>query len=181
MKKLLALAIVLTIAGTLVAQDAPPAETPKGGQRRHITPEQIQERQTKRLREAAAELKAMYDANQDGVIDAQERAKLDADLDTARRLQRYVMLGQVLAEIDADRDLELTAEELAKAPEAMKKMRPGMMPGGRGPGMNGQAPRGPRPNGPRGNRQGPPPAPQDDDDAPDGEEPPAPPAPPAED
>ena len=181
MKKLLALAIVLTIASALAAQDAPPAEAPKGGQRRHITPEQIQERQTKRLREAAAELKAMYDANQDGVIDAQERAKLDADLDTARRLQRYVMLGQVLAEIDADRNLELTAEELAKAPEAMKKMRPGMMPGGRGPGMNGQAPRGPRPNGPRGNRQGPPPAPQGDDDAPDGEEPPAPPAPPAED
>ena len=179
MKKLLALAIVLTIAGTLVAQDAPPAEAPKGGQRRQITPEQVQERQTKRLREAAAELKAMYDANQDGVIDAQERAKLDADLDTARRLQRYVMLGQVLAEIDADRNLELSADELAKAPEAMKKMRPGMMPGGRGPGMgmDGQrGPRGNRPNGPRGNRQGPPPAPQGDDDAPDGEEPPAPPA-----
>ena len=171
MKKLLALALGLTLACTyLNAQDAPPAEPPADEApkadmaappaRRQLTPEQVQERQAKRIRDTAAELKAMYDANQDGVIDSQERAKLDADLDTARRLQHYLMLGQVIVEVDTDRNLELSDEELAKVPEAMRKVRPGMGPGGRGPGMPGNGPRGPRgnrPNGPRGNRQGPPP------------------------
>ncbi|MBO4619940.1 MAG: hypothetical protein J5654_07505 [Victivallales bacterium] len=179
MKKLLVLALGLTLACTcLYAQDAPPAEPPADEApkadvaappaRRQITPEQIQERQTRRLREAAAELKAMYDANQDGVIDPQERAKLDADLDTAQRLQRYLLLGQVLNEVDTDRNLEISDEESAKILEAMRKLRPGMGPGGRGPGMPGNGPRGNRPNGPRGNRQGPPPL--------QGAEPPAPPA-----
>ena len=185
MKKLLALVLGLTLACTyLNAQDAPPAEPPQDEvpqadmaappARRQLTPEQIQERQARRFRDAAAELKAMYDANQDGVIDPQERAKLDADLDTAQRLQRYLILGQVINEVDADRNLEISDEESAKIPEAMKKIRPNMGPGGRGPGMPGNGPRGPRgnrPNGPRGNRQGPPP--------PQGAEPPA--APSAED
>lgn len=171
MKKLLALTLVLALAGTcLIAQDAPPAEPPQDAEpqadvaappaRRQLTPEQIQERHARRFRDAAAELKEMYDANQNGVIDPQERAKLDADLETARRLQRYLMLGQVIVEVDTDRNLELSDEELAKVPEAMRKVRPGMGPAGRGPGMPGNGPRGPRgnrPNGPRGNRQGPPP------------------------
>ena len=169
MKKLLALVLGLTLACTYLrsralkaeaAPEAPKAEVTDQGGHRQLTPEQFQERQAKRIRDTAAELKAMYDANQDGVIDPQERAKLDADLDTARRLQRYLMLGQVIVEVDADRNLELSDEELAKVPEAMRKVRPGMGPGGRGPGMPGNGPRGPRgnrPNGPRGNRQGPPP------------------------
>ncbi len=192
MKKLLALALALTITGAyLNAQETPPAGPPQGepptvqetaggrpeggNQRRQLSPEQMQERQAKRFRDAAAELKEMYDANQDGVLDAQERAKLDADLETAKRLQRYLMVGQVINEIDTDRNLEISDEEVAKISEAMKKMRPGMMgPGGRGPGMGQrgqQGQRGGRPNGPRGNRQGPP-----QGQAPtDGEEPPAPP------
>lgn len=179
MKKLLALTLILAFAGTcLIAQDAPPAEPPQDAEpqadmaappaRRQLTPEQIQERHARRFRDAASELKEMYDANQDGVIDSQEYAKFEADLEAARRLQRYLMLGQVIVEVDADHNLELTDDELAKASDAMKKLRPGMMPGGRRPGMPGNGPRGNRPNGPRGNRQGPPPAP--------GAEPPAAPA-----
>ena len=172
MKKSLAFALILAVAFVhLNAQDvAPESTTPPPRQ----TPEQLQERQTRRVQDAAAELKTMYDTNQDGVIDEQEHSKLDADLATAQRLLRYVMLAPVINEVDTDRNLEISAEEGAKIPEAMRKLRPqmGPGPGGRGPGMPGNGPRGPRgnrPNGPRGNRQGPPP--QQDD----AQEPPAPP------
>ena len=181
MKKLFAILLALGVGATvLTAQDAPadkaPADQPAqemkrpGGGRREFSPEQMKERQGRRFRQAAAELKEMYDANQDGVIDPQEREKLDADLATVERLQRYILPAKAINAVDADRNLELSDEELAKLPEAMKSLRPEMGPG-RGARPNG--PRGDRPNGARGdNRRRPP---QDGGPDDDGGEPPAPP------
>ena len=193
MKKLFAIVLAIGIGTVMLNAQEPPrddaasdapsakqdAQRPGGGPggRRQLSPEQIRERQTKRFQEAAAELKKMYDANQDGVIDPQERAKLDADLDVAERLQRYIFQAKVINAVDEDRNLEFTEAELAKMPEAMKNVRPAMaIPPGGPRGERGQhGPRGDRgPQGARGHRSNGPRPPQPADGGAD--EPPAPPA-----
>ena len=109
-----------------------------------------------RLRSEISELKAMYDENQDGVLDEAERAKLDADLAIAERLENFVRLAKILKQIDVDRDYEISDEEAKQIPQAMDQLRPaggqGMRRGG--PGGRPQGVPGRRHGGPRGESRG---------------------------
>ena len=174
MKKLLAFAMTLMLAGTLVhAQETPPPEGAEGepsappethatehrggpGGERRGGPGGMRRQQLARLREEVAELMAMYDGNQDGVLDEAERVKLDADLAIAERLEHFVQLSKILKEVDADRNFEISDEEAARIPEAMEKLRPAGGPGMRrgGPGGRPQGAPGRRPGGRPGRRPG---------------------------
>ena len=144
MKKLLPLAIavvlVAIIAVTIVrAQNdssptPPPTETHATDRREppERPHEGMRQRQLEWIRGQAAELKAMYDENQDGTLDEAERVKLEADLAIAERLGPFLMTGKILKEADADGNFEISPEEAAKIPEALEKFRPMRGPGGPG-------------------------------------------------
>ena len=167
MKKMFVFAAMLALAGMLVrAQEVPPPEGAEGeppappeahatehrggpGGEHRRGPEGMHRQQLVHLREEAAELKAMYDENQDGVLDEAERIKLDADLAIAERLEHFVQLSKILKEVDADRNFEISDEEAAQIPAAMEKLRPAG-----GPGMRRGGPGG-RPQGAPGGRRRP--------------------------
>ena len=170
MKKLLA-ALSFAGVGIVVAQDAPPAEKPAaprneqggrpgrpgGGQ---FNPERFQANMIKRMEGQMAELLKEYDKNQDGTLDAEEKAFMEKDLEEALKKARLANTYQRIKVIDVDGDLKFSDEEKEKAPqrlrEDMQKRGPGRGgfggPGFGGPGFgprDGQGPRGGN-GGPRG-------------------------------
>ena len=191
MKKFLAFVIALMFTVTILrAQDAPPEAPeglppeapeiepaarrppPEGGPHRGGPAGGMRQRALEQFKEQAAELKAMYDANQDGVLDDAERVKLEADLAIAERLEPFLMTGKILKEVDADGNFEISPEEAAKIPEALEKLRPMRGPGARrgAPGgrpQGGPPPRGRNHGGPNGRPGRPAPEPPPEAEAPE--------------
>ena len=183
MKKLLA-ALIFAGFGIVIAQDAPqpPPEKPEGPRNEQggrpggrpgrpgggqFNPERFQNQMIKRMETQAAEILKEYDKNQDGAIDAEEKAAMEKDFEDVLKKARLANAYERIKVIDADGDLKFSDEEKEKAPqrlrEDMQKRGPGRGGFG-GPGFGG--PNGPRggfggPNGPRGENGGnnPPPEP----------------------
>ncbi len=167
------IAALMIAAGTMVfAQDAEgprggrPGMGPGGGMRPpQITPERF-DNQVKGLLEE-------YDANKDGVLDADERAAAEKDLDP-KELRKKMMMTRTFTlfkALDENQDGKISPEEKEKLPEKSRDIgpgfggRPGMGPGmGPGRGGEGRPPR--RGDGPRKGGKG---------DKPEGDNPPPPP------
>lgn len=73
-----------------------------------------------RVRRSAAELKAIYDVNGDGILDEKERAKMEADFDTAKRLQKYLRVKPLIDRLDTNHDMRIDAAEGEKFDEAVR-------------------------------------------------------------
>ena len=185
MKKLLA--ILMMAAGTmLLAQDAEAPKGPRGGRPGMgpggggMRPPQVN---PERFDNQVKGLMAQYDANQDGVLDADERAAAEKELDMNELRKKMMMVRTftLFKALDENQDGKLSPEEKEKLPEKSREIgfggmgggRPGMGPGmGPGRGEGGRPPR--RGDGPRKGGQGrphdegkpegdgnPPPPPQD--------------------
>ncbi len=200
MKKLLA-ALIFAGFGLAIAQDAAPAadkpEAPKneqggrpgrpgGGQ---FNPERFQNQMIKRMETQAAEILKLYDKNQDGALDAEEKAAMEKDFEEVMKKARLANAYERIKVIDADGDLKFSDDEKQQAPQRLREdmqkrggrggfgggpgfggpgfgggPRDGQGPrgprGGNGAPRDGQGPRGPRGgNGPRGNNPPPQPPP----------------------
>lgn len=73
-----------------------------------------------RVRRSAAELKAIYDVNGDGILDEKERAKMEADFDTAKRLQKHLRVKPLIDRLDTNHDMRIDAAEGEKFEEAVR-------------------------------------------------------------
>lgn len=73
-----------------------------------------------RVRRSAAELKAIYDVNGDGILDEKERAKMEEDFNTAKRLQKYLRVKPLIDRLDTNHDMRIDAAEGEKFGEAVR-------------------------------------------------------------
>ena len=150
------IAALMIAAGMMVfAQDAEgprggrPGMGPGGGMRPpQITPERF-DNQVKGLLE-------QYDANKDGVLDADERtvAEKELDMNELRKKMMMIRTFTLFKALDENQDGKISPEEKEKLPEKSREIgfggmgRPGMGRPGMGPGRGeGRPPR--RGNGPR--------------------------------
>ena len=184
MKKMLAI-LMMAAGAMLFAQDAEGPQGPRGGRPGaggpggprppQVNPERF-DNQVKALLE-------QYDANKDGVLDADERAAAEKELDMNELRKKMMMIRTftLFKALDENQDGKISPEEKEKLPEKSREIgfggmgRPGMGPGmgrpGMGPGRGERRPPrrgdGPRKGG-QGNPEGdkpadgnPPPPPQD--------------------
>ncbi len=176
MNKLIA-ALMIAAGAMVFAQDAEAPRGPRGGRPGmgpggggmrppQITPERF-DNQVKGLLEE-------YDANKDGVLDADERAAAENDLDM-NELRKKMMMTRTFTlfkALDENQDGKISPEEKEKLPEKSREIgpgfggRPGMGPGmgpGRGEGRPPRRGDGPRKGGKGDKPEGdnPPPPPQD--------------------
>ena len=79
-----------------------------------------------------AEMKASFDENHDGGLDAAERTRLDSRMAQAEELQRYILPWKVVREVDGDGDMVISDEEVEAIPAAMFKFQ-SEFNAGRGP------------------------------------------------
>ena len=84
------------------------------------------------LASMVAEMKASFDDNHDGGLDATERARLDSRMAQAEELQRYILPWKVVCEVDVDGDMLISNKEAEAIPAAMFKFR-SEFSAGRGP------------------------------------------------
>ena len=122
---------------------------PGGGQ---FNPERFQANMIKRMESQMAELLKEYDKNQDGTLDAEEKAFMEKDLEEALKKARLANTYQRIKVIDVDGDLKFSDEEKEKAPQRLREDMQKRGPGRGGFGGPGFGPR--DGNGPRGG-QGP--------------------------
>ncbi|MBR6059449.1 MAG: hypothetical protein IKP58_14875, partial [Victivallales bacterium] len=99
MKKLLA-ALIFAGFGLAIAQDAPPpADKPEGPRNEQggrpgrpgggqFNPERFQNQMIKRMEAQAAEILKVYDKNQDGALDAEEKAAMEKDFEEVMKKAR---------------------------------------------------------------------------------------------
>ena len=137
-----------------------------------------QEAQIKRFNEDAKQIVEMYDADKDGKLNAEERAKMDADFAVAEKLMRYTRTKSIIDALDADKDMQISEAEAKNLPKAMreimqKRMGQNGAPGrnGRPPQMGGRPQRPERPANQKGDELPPPPPPKAEE--PKAAEPPA--------
>lgn len=76
-----------------------------------------------RVRMDAAELHDMYDANCDGVLDEQERARMEADFAIANRLSKYLRTKPVIDALDADHNMKISVEEGKRIREVTRELQ----------------------------------------------------------
>ena len=102
------------------------------------------EQRLKQLNNDAQKILELYDADKDGKLNDEERAKMDADFVIAAKLQRYVRSKALLDAVDADKDMAVKGEEVKNLHKAVQKTmrdrferekanrgpRPGMRPNG---------------------------------------------------
>ena len=110
--------------------------------RREARQKQMEQNVLKRMQRTASELLAMYDKNQNGKLDPEERAQMEKDIEMAKKMQHILPLKEILDDLDADHDLQISDEEGAKIGEVMRRNRPrnsGNRPahGGKGPQKGG--------------------------------------------
>ena len=176
MKKMLAI-LMMAAGAMLFAQDAEGPQGPRGGRPGPGGPGGPRPPQVnpERFDNQVKGLLAQYDANKDGVLDADEKAAAEKDLDPLE-LRKKMMMVRTLTlfkALDENQDGVISPEEKEKLAEKSREIGFGGMGGGRpgmGPGMGpgrgeGRPPR--RGDGPRkgGKPQG---------DKPEGDNPPPP-------
>ena len=91
------------------------------------------------IRTSADELKALFDADKNGVLSDDERAKMAAEMARAEVLQRFLLPWKVIRKVDTDGDLEISDKEAESISDALEKLRPASSTGRSGPsgGMRG--------------------------------------------
>lgn len=68
-----------------------------------------------RIRKMANELRAHYDANKNGTLEAAEYAELKRDMEAAERLARtYRFYNTVISKLDTDNNLVISNEEMER-------------------------------------------------------------------
>ena len=175
MKKMLAI-LMLTAGAMLCAQDAERPQEPKGGRPGPGGPRPPQVN-PERFDNQVKGLLAQYDANKDGVLDADEKAAAEKELDMNELRKKMMMVRTftLFKALDENQDGVISPEEKEKLPEKSREIgfggmggRPGFGPGmgpGRGEGRpprRGDGPRrGGKPHDDKPADKGNPPPPQD--------------------
>ena len=86
------------------------------------------------IRTSADELKALFDADKNGVLSDDERAKMAAEMARAEVLQRFLLPWKVIRKVDTDGNLEISDKEAESISDALEKLRPASSTGRSGPG-----------------------------------------------
>ena len=89
------------------------------------------------IRKSLDKLKALFDADRDGVLSTDERAKMVAEMARLEELQRFLLPWKVLREVDVDEDLKISDKEAESISDALERLRPAFNAGRsrmRGPG-----------------------------------------------
>ncbi len=76
---------------------------------------------TERLQRQMAELTEMYDADKDGALSAEEKAALNKDMETAKKLRQYIPSYDTIQTVDVNQDMKLSEDEIKEMPKRMRE------------------------------------------------------------